>query len=80
MDQFYAGKYHFSLGTKAYVIGILNITPDSGGRFLTPEKAAGKALEMQEQGADMIDVACSPPGRAVPRFLPGRNWKGYCRC
>lgn len=79
MDQFYAGKYHFSLGKKAYVIGILNITPDSGGRFLTPEKAAGRALEMQEQGADMIDIGVQSaragstplsPGEELERLLP----------
>jgi len=59
MEVFSAGKYKLPLGEKAYVMGILNVTPDSfsdGGRFFTPEKAVQHALEMQEQGVDIIDI------------------------
>ena len=82
MSQFCAGKYRFSLGEKAYVIGILNVTPDSlsdRSRFLTPEKAAGRALEMQEQGADIIDIGAQSaragstvlsPAEELERLLP----------
>jgi dihydropteroate synthase len=41
------------------VMGVLNITPDSfsdGGRFPGPEAAADRALQMEEQGAEIIDV------------------------
>lgn len=41
------------------IMGILNITPDSfsdGGRFLSKEKALMRALEMEKEGADVIDV------------------------
>ncbi|MEE2907764.1 MAG: dihydropteroate synthase [Planctomycetota bacterium] len=41
------------------LMGILNITPDSfsdGGRHDTIEAAVGRAMEMESQGADMIDV------------------------
>jgi dihydropteroate synthase len=44
---------------KCYVMGILNITPDSfsdGGRFYDTEKGVEHALEMIEKGADIIDV------------------------
>jgi dihydropteroate synthase len=47
------------LGVRTLVMGILNVTPDSfsdGGRFLSPDRAYARALEMQEQGADLIDV------------------------
>ena len=40
-------------------MGVLNITPDSfsdGGRFLKADLALARALQMQEQGADWIDV------------------------
>lgn len=40
-------------------MGVLNATPDSfsdGGRYLDPEKAVRRALEMEAEGADMIDV------------------------
>ena len=41
------------------IMGILNVTPDSfvdGGRFLEPQAAIYHALEMVEDGADMVDV------------------------
>lgn len=59
MSEFIAGKYHFPLGAKAYVMGILNVTPDSfsdGGLYNLPEAAEHRALQMQELGADIIDI------------------------
>lgn len=41
------------------VMGILNVTPDSfsdGGRFHQPERAVAHALDLVEQGADIIDI------------------------
>ena len=41
------------------IMGVLNVTPDSfsdGGRYLRPERAIAHALEMQENGADIIDL------------------------
>jgi dihydropteroate synthase len=38
---------------------VLNVTPDSfsdGGRFLDPDRAFARAIEIEEQGADIIDV------------------------
>lgn len=51
------------------IMGILNVTPDSfsdGNRFLDPERAAERAFEMAEQGADIIDIGgeSSRPGSA----------------
>jgi dihydropteroate synthase len=40
-------------------MGALNVTPDSfsdGGRFLDPDAAVARGLEMAEQGADLVDV------------------------
>src|SRR5438046_1439296 len=40
-------------------MGILNVTPDSfsdGGRFFNSEHAIAHALEMREQGADVLDI------------------------
>lgn len=47
------------LGERTLVMGILNITPDSfsdGGQYDTVEKAKARAVEMVEQGADIIDI------------------------
>ncbi|HFC91464.1 MAG TPA: dihydropteroate synthase [Leucothrix mucor] len=41
------------------IMGILNVTPDSfsdGGEFSSPELALQHALQMLEEGADMIDI------------------------
>ena len=46
-------------GQKTLVMGILNVTPDSfsdGGKFYDKEIAIKHALEMLEQGADIIDI------------------------
>ena len=47
------------LGERCLVQGILNVTPDSfhdGGRWATPRRAVAHALQMEEEGADLIDV------------------------
>ena len=56
---FRAEDYYFPLGKKTYVMGILNVTPDSfsdGGRFNSVERALAHAKEMADAGADIIDV------------------------
>lgn len=61
------GRFGFSLGNKALVMGILNVTPDSfsdGGRFQSLEFAISRAEEMIAEGVDMIDIGgeSSRPG------------------
>jgi dihydropteroate synthase len=58
------------LGRRTLVMGILNITPDSfsdGGKFLSPHYAAHHALQMLEEGADIIDIGgeSTRPGAKV---------------
>ena len=46
-------------GTHTYVMGILNVTPDSfsdGGNFNEIDKALFRVEEMKNEGADIIDV------------------------
>lgn len=47
------------LGERTLVMGIVNVTPDSfydGGRFLDADRAFAHALELEQQGADIIDI------------------------
>jgi len=47
------------LGPRTLVMGILNVTPDSfsdGGKFLSRDHAVGHALQMLDEGADIIDI------------------------
>src|SRR5262245_51890250 len=57
------------LGRRTFVMGILNITPDSfsdGGRRLDPAVAIDDALRMVEEGADLLDIGgeSTRPGAA----------------
>ena len=49
----------FKLGSKSFIVGILNVTPDSfsdGGLYITVDDAVGHAREMIDSGADIIDI------------------------
>jgi len=49
----------FDFGDRSYIMGILNVTPDSfsdGGEYYDLEQAVDRAKEMVAQGADIIDV------------------------
>ena len=53
------GSKDFKLGKRTYVMGILNVTPDSfsdGGKHNMLEDALEHAMRMVEEGADIIDV------------------------
>ena len=59
MDVFITARGALPLGEKAYLMGILNVTPDSfsdGSKYNDPSAALKKAEEMAAQGADIIDV------------------------
>lgn len=70
------------LGERTLVMGILNVTPDSfadGGLYADPERAIARALEMEQAGADLIDVGGEstrpgadplPAGEELRRVLP----------
>jgi len=56
---FQAGRFEFPLRQRTYLMGILNVTPDSfsdGGQFLTIDRAVHHAEEMLKSGADILDV------------------------
>jgi dihydropteroate synthase len=47
------------LGERTFVMGVLNLTPDSfsdGGKYADPDRAFARALELEDEGADIIDV------------------------
>ncbi len=54
-----AGAHVFDFSQRTFIMGILNVTPDSfsdGGLHMDLEKAVEHALEMAEHGADIIDI------------------------
>jgi len=57
------------LGERTLLMGVLNVTPDSfsdGGKYTDPDRAFARAVEMEEQGADIIDIGAEStrPGSA----------------
>ena len=67
---FHCRQYNLPIGRKTYVMGILNVTPDSfsdGGSYSSVEAAVKKAHEMVLDGADIIDIG----GESTrPGFVP----------
>ena len=52
-------KREIKLGERTVLMAVLNVTPDSfsdGGRFADPDRAFARALDLEEQGADIIDI------------------------
>jgi len=57
------------LGDRTLIMGVLNVTPDSftdGGKYQDPDRAFARAVELEEEGADLIDVGAEStrPGSA----------------
>ena len=52
-------EHIFAWGKRTYIMGVLNVTPDSfsdGGEFDNVENALLQAMKMIEAGADIIDI------------------------
>jgi len=59
-------------------MGILNITPDSfsdGGRYLDPQAAMRRALELQAEGAGLIDIGGESTRPGSVRIGEDQEWQ-----
>jgi dihydropteroate synthase len=69
--QWSLGTRTLELGKRTLIMGIVNVTPDSfsdGGLFLDSEKATAHAIQLLDEGADIVDVggeSTRPGARAV---------------
>jgi len=53
------GGHELNIGARTLVMGIVNVTPDSfsdGGRHFAPDAAVAHAINLVEQGADILDL------------------------
>ena len=53
------GPHTLALGRQTRIMGIVNVTPDSfsdGGHFFSADKAVDQALQLVEEGADILDI------------------------
>ncbi|MDP2168211.1 MAG: dihydropteroate synthase [Thermodesulfovibrionales bacterium] len=66
------GEYCLDFEKRTYVMGILNVTPDSfsdAGLYFDKKSAVKRAEEMVREGADIIDIggqSARPGSKAVP--------------
>ncbi len=66
------GGRRFAWGERTYVMGVLNVTPDSfsdGGLSASLERAVARGLALAEAGADVVDVggeSTRPGAEEVP--------------
>jgi|HubBroStandDraft_4_1064222.scaffolds.fasta_scaffold15578_4 dihydropteroate synthase len=68
--QWSLGKRTLELGKRTLIMGIVNVTPDSfsdGGLYVDPGKAKAHAIQLLEEGADIIDIGgeSTRPGAKV---------------
>lgn len=63
---------------RTYVMGILNVTPDSfsdGGLFAAADSAVDRAMQMIEQGADIIDIGGQSTRPGHTAISPDEEWR-----
>jgi dihydropteroate synthase len=68
--QWNLGARALELGKRTLIMGVVNVTPDSfsdGGSYIDPGKAVERALQLLDEGADIIDVGgeSTRPGAKV---------------
>jgi len=59
VNKIECGPYTLDYEQKTIVMGILNVNPDSfsdGGKYNEVDKAVERAIQMVEDGADIIDI------------------------
>jgi dihydropteroate synthase len=75
-------KRSLQLGDRTLIVAVLNVTPDSfsdGGKYAEPDRAFARAIELEELGADIIDIGAEstrpgservPEAEEVRRLIP----------
>lgn len=66
----------FTLGERTLLMGVLNVTPDSfsdGGKYLDPDAAVARAMQLEEQGADIIDIGAESTKPGSERISAGEE-------
>lgn len=66
------------LGERTVLMGVLNVTPDSfsdGGKYSDPDRAYARAIELEEQGADILDIGAESTKPGSQRILAVEEWR-----
>lgn len=77
MRIFKAGRYNLDFGQKTLIMGILNLTPDSfsdGNVWNTVDKAVNRALEIENLGADILDIGGQSTRPGFTKISAEEEW------
>lgn len=78
MEAFFQAKGHKMPLIRPYIMGILNVTPDSfsdGGSYFSPQKAVERAKQMEEEGADILDIGGQSTRPGYTEISPEEEWE-----
>ena len=71
MKQWKCGRFELELGAKTYLMGIVNATPDSfSGDGVSSHRAIERALQMVDEGADILDIGGESTRPGAPPVGP----------
>ena len=74
--QLHLADRQLRVGDRTLIMGVLNVTPDSffdGGRYFKLDKAVDRGVQIEQEGADIIDIggeSTRPPRSGV---VPGEE-------
>ncbi len=71
------------LGDKTLIMGVINVTPDSfsdGGKYADPDRAYARAIELEEAGADIIDIGAESTRPGSSRISEETELHRWCPC
>ena len=74
------GKKEFDLEHDAYIMGILNVTPDSfsdGGNYNDMDKALFHAEQMIKDGAAILDIGGESTRPGISRLVKKKKFLEY---
>ncbi len=78
MNEFLCNGKRFPLGKKTYIMGILNVTPDSfsdGGKYNSLKNALCHTEEMLKDGADIIDIGAVSTRPFSEKVSESEEWE-----
>ncbi len=70
-EHFAIGNRVFDFSKKTAIMGIVNLTPDSfsdGGEWNNPDFALSRALQLEEEGADLLDIGAESTRPYAPEI------------
>ncbi|MBQ2758586.1 MAG: dihydropteroate synthase [Clostridia bacterium] len=78
MREFIMRDKKLILGNKTYIMGIVNVTPDSfsdGNKFFSPETALKQCEKLISDGADIIDIGACSTRPFSEEISPEEEWE-----